>query len=94
MEYIDCRNKLDKIYEQKINGITIRSKYDWYQYGEKSSKFFLDLEKARATQSTIRNITKDKKKLACHKRINQELFDFYKGLFSENFNVPENEIKE
>ena len=25
-EYIDCRNKLDEIYEQKINGIRIRSK--------------------------------------------------------------------
>ena len=24
-EYIDCRNKLDKIYEQKINGMRIRS---------------------------------------------------------------------
>ena len=66
LEYIDCRNKLDKIYEQKFNGIRIRSKCDWYEYGEKSS-----------------NITKDKKNLACHKRINQELFDFYKGLFSE-----------
>ena len=80
LEYIDSRNKLDKIYEQKINGIIIRSKHDWYQYGEKSS------------QSTIRNITKDKKKLTCHKRINQELFDFYKGLFSENLNVSKNEI--
>ena len=80
LEYIDSRNKLDKIYEQKINGIIIRSKHDWYQYGEKSS------------QSTIRNITKDKKKLTCHKRINQELFDFYKGLFSENLNVSKNKI--
>ena len=62
LEYIDCRNKLDKIYEQKINGIRIRSKCDWYEHGEKSSKFFLNLEKTRSTQSTIRNITKDKKK--------------------------------
>ena len=75
LEYIDCRNKLDKIYEQKSNGIRIRSKCDWYEYGDKSS-----------------NITKDKKNLACHKRINQELFDFYKGLFSENLNVSKNEI--
>ena len=74
LEYIDCRNKLDKIYEQKSNGIRIRSKCDWYEYGDKSS-----------------NITKDKKNLACHKRINQELFDFYKGLFSENLKVSENE---
>ena len=62
LEYIDCRNKLDKIYEQKINGIRIRSKCDWYEYGEKSSKFFLNLEKTRSTQSTIRNIIKNKKK--------------------------------
>ena len=27
-EYIDCQNKLDKMYEQNINGMTIRSKCD------------------------------------------------------------------
>ena len=94
LEYIDCRNKLDKIHEQKINTIRIRSKCDWYEHGEKSSKFFLNLERTRSTQSTIRNITKDKKNLTCHKKINQELFDFYEGLFSENLNVSKNEIKQ
>ena len=39
----------------------IRSKCDWYKYGEKSSKFFLNFDKSRAAQSTIRNITKDEK---------------------------------
>ena len=53
LEPIDCRNKLDKIYGQKINGIRIRSKYDWNEYGEKYSKFFRNLEKIRARQSTI-----------------------------------------
>ena len=37
------RNKLDKIYEQKSDGIRIRSKCDWYEHGEKPSKFFLNL---------------------------------------------------
>ena len=40
----------------------------------------------------IRKITKDRKNLTCHKRMNQELFDFCKGLFSENLNVSKNEI--
>ena len=62
LEYIDCRNKLDKKYEQKINGTRIRSKCDWYENGEKSSKFFLNLEETRAARSTIRNITIDKRK--------------------------------
>ena len=91
-EYIDCRNKLDKIYEQKSNGMRIRSKCDWHEYGEKSSKFFLNLEKSRPAQRTIRNITKDKKNLTCHKRINQELLDFYKALFLENLNLFKNKI--
>ena len=43
----------------------IRSKCYWYKYGEKFIlilfliKSFLSLEKFRAAQSTIRNITKD-----------------------------------
>ena len=39
----------------------IRRKCGWHEYGEKSSKLFLNLEKSRAAQSAIRNITKDKK---------------------------------
>ena len=31
LEYIVCRNKLDEIYEQKINGTRIRSKCNWYE---------------------------------------------------------------
>ena len=82
LEYIDCRNKLHKIYEQKINGIRIRSKCDWYEYGERCSKYFLNLEKTRVPQSTIQNITIDKKNLICHKRINQDFFYFYKGFLN------------
>ena len=81
MEYIDCRNKLDKIYEQKINGMRIRNKSNWYEYGEKSSKFFLNLEKTRATQSTIRNITKDKKNLHVIKQLIKNFFTFIKASF-------------
>ena len=55
-------------------------------------KIFLNLEKPRAAQRAIRNITKYEKSLTCHKRINEELFDFYKKLFSENLNVTKNEI--
>ena len=84
LEYIDCRNKLDKIYEQKINGIRIRSKCDWYEHGEKSSKFFLNLEKTRSTQSTIRNITKDKKTLHVIKELIKNFLTFIKAYFQKS----------
>ena len=83
LEYIDCRNKLDKIYEQTINGIRIRSKSDWYEYDEKPSKFFLNLEKTRSRQSTIRNITKDKKTSHVIKELIKNFLTFIKAYFQK-----------
>ena len=47
-EYTETNENLDMIYQAKTNGIRIRSKCNWYEHGEKSSKFFLKLEKSRA----------------------------------------------
>ena len=88
VEYRDCRNKLDKIYDQKINGIRKRSKCDWYEYGEKSSKFFLNLEKTRSKQSTIRNITKDKKTLHVIKELIKNFLTFIKAYFQKILTCP------
>ena len=52
-EYLKTNEKLDKIYQEKTNGITIRSKCNWYEHREKSSKFFLNLEKPCAVQNQI-----------------------------------------
>ena len=51
--YLECKNNLEQIYQEKANGIKIRSKYDWYEFGEKSSKFFLNLEKQHALQNQV-----------------------------------------
>ena len=37
---LDYRNKLEQIYEEKSNAVKI-SKWEWYEFGEKSSKFYL-----------------------------------------------------
>ena len=43
-------NKNFKMYmPEKVNGIRIRSKGNWYENGEDSTKSFLNLEKYRAT---------------------------------------------
>ena len=42
-EYLKCKRDLNYIYDQKIEGIKIRSKCNWYEDGEKSSKVFLNL---------------------------------------------------
>ena len=40
--YLDYKNKLEQIYEEKTNGVKIRSKCE---FREKSLKFILNLEK-------------------------------------------------
>ena len=60
-EYVHCKKELDKLYEGKINGAIIRSRCDWHEHREKSSKFFLNLEKNRAVQNQIRTISCNEK---------------------------------
>ena len=88
LEYIDCRNKLDKIYEQKINGIRIRSKCDWYEHGEKTSKFFLNLEKTGCTQSTFEILQKIKKTLQVIKKLIKNFLIFIKAYFQNILTCP------
>ena len=49
--YNHYKNKLDAIYDHIVDDIRIRSKCEWYKHGEKSPKFFLNLEKKRGVQN-------------------------------------------
>ena len=42
-ENVHCKEELDKLYEGKINGAIIRSRCDWCEHEEISSKIFLNL---------------------------------------------------
>ena len=86
-EYVHCKEELDKLYEGKINGAIIRSRCDWYEHGEKSSKFFLYLEKNRAIQNQIRTISCSEKEITNEKEINTDLFKFYKALLEPKIGV-------
>ena len=55
-EYNGCKTQLGQIYKIKANRIKIESKWEWYEHGEKSSKFFLKLEKSRAIQGQVRTV--------------------------------------
>ena len=43
-EYAKCKNDLELIYERIAEVVKIRSKWRSYEEGEKSAKFFLNLE--------------------------------------------------
>ena len=81
MNYID---------DLKLEGLRIRSKCNWYENGEKSSKFFLNLEKHRATQNQIRSLKIGEKEIKDQSEILQNLYQFYEELYSKKvFNSNE-----
>ena len=44
-QYKKVHEDLEKVYDEIATGIRIRSKCNWYELGEKSNKYFLNLEK-------------------------------------------------
>ena len=61
--YLDYKNKIEQIYEDKANGVLIRSKCEWYELGEKSSKFALNLKIQHAFLHQVRTLLCDKKEV-------------------------------
>ena len=53
--YLEWKSKLESIYEEKAKSVNMKSKSKWSTFGEKSSTFFLNLEKQHAFPNQVRN---------------------------------------
>ena len=73
VEYINYKNQLEEIYDDIAEGIKVRSKCQWYEKGGKSTKFFIDLEKTKAAQGTVKKIKINNKEIDNPVKINKEI---------------------
>ena len=48
----EIKEKLELLYEEKVKGIIIRARAHWHVYGERSTKYFLHLEKRNHVKNT------------------------------------------
>ena len=60
--------------------MTFSTKCEWYKHGERPTKFFLDSEKLKAINATIRPLIDDEKDITALKEINACICKFYKNL--------------
>ena len=58
-EYNQYKMELETLYDYITTGLILRSKTSWYEHGEKSSKYFLNLEKHNKAKSHLRKIITD-----------------------------------
>ena len=79
------KHEYDSCYEYLSKGAMIRSRATWYEYGEKSNKYFLNLETHRKSKSCIRKAyTKDGFVTSEPKKIMKELESFYSDLYKRD----------
>ena len=91
-EYYDHKQELESIYNYIIEGIIMRSKTDWYEHGEKSTKYFLNLEKRNKAKSHIRKIiTDDLREISDPEIIKSNLKNIYGTLYKSRSHKIESE---
>ena len=71
------------MYNHITEGIIRRSRCDWYKLGEKSSRYFLGLEKRNKTKAHLRKLVtgNEVNEITDPKHIRSELKSFYSNLY-------------
>ena len=81
IQYNTFQEELNEIYEDVSKGIKIRSRCNWYELGEKSNKYFLNLEKYRASQNVLHKICVESQEITNLQNVNSAICEFfYKSL--------------
>ena len=85
-EYNQYKKQLERIFENISEGIRVRSRCQWYEEGEKSTKFFLNQEILHVLQGKVRKIIVNSKEITSNSEIRKDLRNYYKALF-KNYNL-------
>ena len=93
LEYNRSEDELESLYNYVTEGIILRSRSSWYEQGEKSSKYFLNLEKRNRSKSQIRKIlsSDNGREYTNPEEIMNELKAFYSSLYTRRSTKSESE---
>ena len=81
-EYSKCKSNLESLHNCITAGIILWSRSEWYEHDDKSSKYFLDLEKRNKTKSHIRKLlTSSDVEISKPPDIMNHIKEFYASLY-------------
>jgi exonuclease III len=83
------KQKLSKLRKALNDAMTFTSKAKWFEYGEKSNKFFLNLNKGRQIQKLISSIKCDGKEFFGQAEVSENIRSFYQNLYAKNEDLKE-----
>ena len=83
-EYSKCKSDLESLYNYITAGVILGSKSEWYEHGEKFSKYFLNLEKSNMAKSHIRKqLTSSDVEISKPPDIMNHIKEFYASLHKQ-----------
>ena len=83
------KKELAKISSRKKRGAMTRSKAQWYEFGEKSNKYFYNLEKINHKKKHITSLTKEDGNIAHEPKKILEEERFFKEIYQAKNVCPE-----
>ena len=91
-QYNKSKNESENLYNYITEGTILRSEVKWYEYGEKSSKYFFRLEKRNKAKSHLRKVVKTNgQETSDPIEIIRSLKNFYSNLNTKRSNKTEDE---
>ena len=81
-EYEDCKNRPESFYDNITKGLILRSKAEWYEKGEKSNKYFYNLEKSNKSKTHVRSLIIDNTEMHDQVTIMRKLNTYYSSLYA------------
>ena len=95
VEYEAAKEELKKIYENRGKEAIFRSKVQWFEQGEKPTKYFFNLEKMNYEKKLIREVKlKDGETITDPKQIEKELENFYGNMYTSKKDVDSDPLGE
>ena len=85
------QSDLSILRERQSAETAFRSKANWYEFGEKSNKYFLNLNKKFVKQKLIDHIVCNSISYRGQKRVSEGITDFYQDLYKHVDNQPDND---
>jgi len=80
---IGLKNRLESLRKQVTDLIDFNNRAKWFEFGEKSNKYFLNLTKTQEKQKLISEIESDGSKYRGQQQVAQGIRSFYSKLYEE-----------
>ena len=84
------KNNLERIVQNRTNGIIIRAKAEWVEGAERNTKYFANLEKKKQETKTIKKLNINGTEITEPANVLNETKSFYKKLYKKDITSPEN----